>query len=209
MTALETSDSAVEFLIRFVRVGHEAYYPTADLEDRVLALARSLGLTDVQVSATPTLVEVSLDRFRTSARSPSAYVPRRSTWTRSPALTTSSRMRPRSASTRTRCPRRSQTSSRGRCNVPWPVLLAAYAIAGAALTPVLGGGWHEIAASAAVGLLVGAIALPATRTPRTEPMAAPLAAVTASFCAATIVHLGLDASPNVVTLAALVTFCPV
>ena len=42
---------------------------------------------------------------------------------------------------------------------PWPVLLAAYAIAGAALTPVLGGGWHEIAASAVVGLLVGAIAL--------------------------------------------------
>ena len=34
MTALETSDAAVEFLIRFVRVGHEAGYPTADLEDR-------------------------------------------------------------------------------------------------------------------------------------------------------------------------------
>jgi uncharacterized membrane protein YjjP (DUF1212 family) len=60
MTAFETSDSAVEFLIRFVRVGHEAGYPTADLEDRVLALARSLELRDVQVSATPTLVEVSL-----------------------------------------------------------------------------------------------------------------------------------------------------
>jgi uncharacterized membrane protein YjjP (DUF1212 family) len=60
MTELETSDSAVEFLIRFVRIGHEAGYPTADLEDRTLALARSLGMTDVQVSATPTLVEVSL-----------------------------------------------------------------------------------------------------------------------------------------------------
>jgi hypothetical protein len=30
MTALKTSDSAVELLIRFVRVGHEAGYPTAD-----------------------------------------------------------------------------------------------------------------------------------------------------------------------------------
>ena len=72
MTALETSDASVEFLIRFVRVGHEAGYPTADLEDRVLALARSLGLTDVQVSATPTLVEVSLGSLpqqRTSWRS--------------------------------------------------------------------------------------------------------------------------------------------
>jgi uncharacterized membrane protein YjjP (DUF1212 family) len=60
MTAPKTSDSAVEFLIRFVRVAHEAGYPTADLEDRVLALAGSLELTGPQVSATPTLVEVSL-----------------------------------------------------------------------------------------------------------------------------------------------------
>ena len=60
MTAPETSDSAVEFLIRFVRVAHGAGYPTADLEDRVLALAQSLELAGAQVSATPTLVEVSL-----------------------------------------------------------------------------------------------------------------------------------------------------
>ena len=60
MTGRETSSSAVEFLIRFARVCHEAGYPTADLEDRVVAIARSLDLTSVQVSATPTLVEVVL-----------------------------------------------------------------------------------------------------------------------------------------------------
>jgi uncharacterized membrane protein YjjP (DUF1212 family) len=91
---------------------------------------------------------------------------------------------------------------------PWPVLLAAYSIAGAALTPVLGGGWREAIGAAVVGLFVGAIALPATRTARTEPMAAPVAAIAASFTAATLPQLGLDVSPDLVTLAALVTFLP-
>jgi uncharacterized membrane protein YjjP (DUF1212 family) len=208
MTGLETSDSAVEFLIRFVRVGHEAGYPTADLEDRTLALARSLGLTGVQVSATPTLVEVSLGSL---PHQRTFTVRVRPTGVDLDAIARADdlvqdvlagRLDPDAALTAL-ADIKSQPLER-----PWPLLLAAYAIAGAALTPVLGGGSREIAASAVVGLLVGAIALPATRTPRTEPMAAPLAAVTASFCAATIVHLGLDASPNVVTLAALVTFLP-
>ena len=56
-----TADAtAVEFLLRFTRVAHRAGYPTADLEERILALASSLGLGEAQVSATPTIVEVSL-----------------------------------------------------------------------------------------------------------------------------------------------------
>jgi uncharacterized membrane protein YjjB (DUF3815 family) len=43
---------------------------------------------------------------------------------------------------------------------------------------------------------------------RTEPVVAPLAAVAASFCAISLSHVGLEASPDVVTLAALVTFLP-
>ena len=51
---------AVELLLRFARAGHAAGYPTAELEERILALADSLGLGEAQVSATPTVVEVSL-----------------------------------------------------------------------------------------------------------------------------------------------------
>ena len=91
---------------------------------------------------------------------------------------------------------------------PWPLVLAAYATAGVALTPVLGGGWREAAGAALVGLVVGAIALSARRTARDEPMVAPIAAVAASFCAALLVRLGLHASPDVITLAALVTLLP-
>ena len=91
---------------------------------------------------------------------------------------------------------------------PWPLLLAAYGIAGAALTPVLGGGWREAVAGAGVGLVVGAIALATRRTARTDVMSAPLAAFAASFCAVAIADLGFGGSPDVVTLAALVTFLP-
>jgi uncharacterized membrane protein YjjP (DUF1212 family) len=202
------SDSAVEFLIRFTRIGHEAGYPTADLEDRVIALARALALEGVQVSATPTVVEVSL-----------GALPHQRTFTL--------RVRPTAVDLDAiaRLDDLVQDVLAGRLDAsaalpvlteikshplerPWPVLLAAYSIAGAALTPVLGGGWREAVGAAVVGLLVGAIALPATRTARTEPMAAPVAAIAASFTAATLPQLGLDVSPDLVTLAALVTFLP-
>jgi uncharacterized membrane protein YjjP (DUF1212 family) len=202
------SDWAVEFLIRFARTGHEAGYPTADLEDRVEALGRSLDLEGVQVSATPTLVEVSL-----------GSLPQQRTFTlrvRPSAVDLDAIARldelvddviERRADTGEAVKRLAEIKAHP-LERPWPLLLAAYGIAGAALTPVLGGGWREAAAAAVVGLIVGAIALPTTRTPRTEPMAAPIAAIAASFFAATAVELGLNASRDVVTLAALVTFLP-
>jgi uncharacterized membrane protein YjjP (DUF1212 family) len=201
-------DWAVEFLIRFARTGHEAGYPTADLEDRVEALGRSLDLEGVQVSATPTLVEVSL-----------GSLPQQRTFTlrvRPAAVDLDAIARlddlvddviERRTDTGEALTRLAELKAHPLVR-PWPLLLAAYGIAGAALTPVLGGGWREAAAAAVVGLIVGAIALPTARTARTEPMAAPVAAIAASFFAATAVELGLNASRDVVTLAALVTFLP-
>jgi uncharacterized membrane protein YjjP (DUF1212 family) len=202
------SDAPVEFLIRFTRTGHESGYPTADLEDRVLALALSLGLEDVQVSATPTVVELALgslpaQRTFTLRVHPSAVsldaIARLDDLVRE---VTAKRLEPTEALA-------ALTEIAAQpLRRPWPVLLAAYAIAGAAMTPVLGGGWREALAGAGVGLLVGTIALPSIRSARTEPVTAPLAAIAASFCAATLVELGLNVSPEVVTLAALVTFLP-
>ena len=202
------SDWAVEFLIRFTRTGHDAGYPTADLEDRVVALARALELEGVQVSATPTLVEVSL-----------GSLPEQRTFTL--------RVRPAAVdldaiarlddlvhdvieaqADTSEADRRLAEIKSDPLERPWPLLVAAYGIAGAALTPVLGGGWREAAVAAVVGLIVGGVALPAVRRARTEPIAAPIAAIAASFFAALAVELGLNASPNVVTLAALVTFLP-
>ncbi len=53
------NDSTVEFLLRFARIAHRAGYPTSDLEERLGSLAAALGLEAAQISATPTLVELS------------------------------------------------------------------------------------------------------------------------------------------------------
>jgi uncharacterized membrane protein YjjP (DUF1212 family) len=200
--------STVEFLLRFAEAGHKAGYPTADLEERTLALARSLGVPNAQISATPTVVELSLGSLP-EQRTYSLRV--RPTvvdldgisrlddlvqdildgrWAADEALAALAEI------------------ERDPLERPWPMLLAAYGAAGAALTPVLGGGSREALAGALVGLVVGAIAIPTRRTARLEPVVAPLAAVAASFVATWLAWAGLEISPDVVTLAALVTFLP-
>jgi uncharacterized membrane protein YjjP (DUF1212 family) len=201
-------DASAELLIGFAGAGHAAGYPTADLEEKVLALAGAFGLDGTEVSVTPTLVEVWLGRL-----------PRQRSY--------SLRVRPTPVDLDAmgRLDDLVQDAVDGRLGVkdalaglrgiqskplrrPWPTLLGAYALAGLALTPLLGGGWREAAAAAVVGLVVGAIALSTERTARAEPMIAPIAAVAASFSASLLVQLGFDVSPDVVTLAALVTLLP-
>jgi uncharacterized membrane protein YjjP (DUF1212 family) len=202
------TDSAVEFLLTFARVGHDAGYPTADLEERLTALADSVGLEAAQVSATPTIVEISL-----------GSLPRQ----RSYAL----RVRPTvvdldaiarlddvvhevlDASLSPDAALAQITEIRAQpLRRRWFVELPAYVLAGAAVTPVLGGGWREVLAGGVVGALVGGVALATGRAARAEPMVAPAAAVIASFAAAALARLGLNASTDIVTLAALITFLP-
>jgi uncharacterized membrane protein YjjP (DUF1212 family) len=200
--------AATELLLRFARVGHDSGYPTADLEERLLALADALGVPGAEISATPTVVEVSVGSLADQ---------------RSYTL----RVRPKDVDLDAiaRLDELVQDVLVGLLEPPealaaiarvrdeplrrrWHVQLVGYALAGAALTPVLGGGWREASAGAVVGLVVGGIAIAFRRAARTEPMVAPLAAVVASFCSVAIARLGFDVTPDVVTLAALVTFLP-
>lgn len=202
------NESTVEFLLGFARTAHRAGYPTADLEERLGSLARALGLEAAQVSATPTLVELS---FGPLSRQRSYALRVRPTVVDLDAIA--------------RLEDLARDAGDGRITIGaalerlaeidasplrrrWYVELGAYSLAGAAVTPVLGGGWREVVAGAVVGLLVGIVALLAGRTLRAEPMAAPLAGAVASFSAAAIARLGLEASPDTVTLAALITFLP-
>jgi uncharacterized membrane protein YjjP (DUF1212 family) len=201
-------DAATDLLLRFARAGHAAGYPTAELEERLLALAVSYGVAGAEVSATPTLIDLSLGPL-TSQRSYSLRV----------------RPSPVDLDAIARLDDLVQDVLDGRLDAegartalgaiegrplhrPLPVVLAAYATAGVALTPVLGGGWREALGAGLVGLVVGGIALSTRRTARTEPMVAPVAAVAASFSAALLVELGLHLSADLVTLAALVTLLP-
>jgi uncharacterized membrane protein YjjP (DUF1212 family) len=201
-------DAPTEFLLRFARAGHDAGYSTAELEDRLQALARSLGHKEAQISATPTLVDISLGSIP-GQRSYALRV--RPTAVDLDAIARLDRLvqevvdRPLTAEPALAALAEFEAE---RLERPWPILIAAYALAGVSLTVVLGGGWREAAGAALVGLVVGAIALPGSRTARTQSLVAPAVAVAASFCAAALVELGLEASPDVVTLAALVTFLP-
>jgi uncharacterized membrane protein YjjP (DUF1212 family) len=202
------TDSEVELLLEFAQLAHRAGYPTSDLEERLGSLAAALGLEAPQISATPTLVELS---FGSLSRQRSYTLRVRPTGVDLDAIgrledlaraITDGQITPGSA-----IDQLAQIDARP-LERRWYVALAAYALAGGAVAPVLGGGWNEVAAAGAVGLLVGAVAELGRRASRAAPMVAPLAAVVASFSAAGIVELGLKASPDTVTLAALITFLP-
>lgn len=204
--ANETSE-AIDFLLHFTETGHASGYPTDDLEERVVALAAHFGLAAPQISAQPTIVELSFGTLQAQQTYTFRVRPR-------PVdLDAIARLdelvqdvldgeAPGTALERLNEIRRKPLRR------PWFEVLGAYALAGASVTPVLGGGWRDAIAGAVVGLVVGGTALAARGTARTEVMLAPLAALGASFCAALIAELGLKISPDVVTLAALVTVLP-
>jgi uncharacterized membrane protein YjjP (DUF1212 family) len=200
--------AAVDFLLRFAEAGHDAGYTTAELEDRVAALAPALGEPEIQVSATPTLIDLGLGPLRSQR-------------------TYTLRVRPAvvDLGAIARLDRVVQEVLDGGLDGdaalvlldralmrpvgrPWPVLIAAYALAAAALIEVLGGNWRDALAAAIVGVVVGSVSLPAQRIERADAIRAPVAAIFASFAAIVIAHAGLSSAPDLVTLAALVTFLP-
>jgi uncharacterized membrane protein YjjP (DUF1212 family) len=197
-----------ELLLRFARAGHEAGYPTADLEQRVLMLADVLGVEEAQVSVTPTLIDLSVgsldaQRSFTLRVRPSSVDLDHVAELDDLVKGVVDRRIDVAAALAALVPLRSEPMRR-----PWPIVLGAYALAGAAITPVLGGGLDECASAAGVGLAVGVVALATRGIVRFEPIAAPIAAVAASFAATALAQAGVDATPDLVTLAALVTFLP-
>jgi uncharacterized membrane protein YjjP (DUF1212 family) len=208
MTEAGSTGRGVEFLVRFVRTGHAAGYPAADIEERGVAIAGALGFEDAQMSATPTMVDVAL-----------GALPDQRTFTL--------RVRPGGVDLDAiaRLDDLAADLIERRIDVDAALvrladieahplvrhsatIIAAYALAGAALTPILGGGWHEIFGAAGIGAVVGAVALPLRRHARSEPLVAPLAAIAASLAATTLASSGVAISSQIVTLAALVTFLP-
>jgi uncharacterized membrane protein YjjP (DUF1212 family) len=202
------TDATTEFLVRFARAGQAAGYSTTELEQRVEALAPALGMPAVEVSAVPTAVQLSLGQL-----------PRQQVHTL--------RVRPApidlgaisqlddlvrdvldgrlDSAGALAALDRVETTSKPQ---PWPIAVAAPGGVGFALAPLLGGSWREAIAGGIVGVIVGAIALSARRAPALEPVLPPLAAIAASFAAAVFVAAGLGASPDLITLAALVSLLP-
>ena len=207
-SGVDPDEAGVEFLLRFTLAAHDAGYTTEELEERVTAVAAALGFADVEVSSTPTLVELSVGALASQR-------------------TSTLRVRPAGVDLGTiaRLDDLARALLDGRLDAPgglealgalgagavqrsWPVVVVAYGLAGATMTPMLGGAWREACAAAVVGAVVGGILLPAQRSPRAEAITVPLAAVAASLTAAFVTRAGLRAAPDTVTLAALVTLLP-
>jgi uncharacterized membrane protein YjjP (DUF1212 family) len=197
-----------EFVLRFARVGHDAGYPTAELEERVLALSSAVGLGEAQISATPTVVDVSIG----SLASQRSYTLRVSP--SSVDLDAIARLddlvedvREGRLDLAAALARLEDVHSRP-LRRPWLLVICGYGFAGAALAPVIGGGVSESGAAALVGIAVGAVVVSTRSLVRTEPIVVPIAAVAAGFGAYAIAQLGLDVAPDLVALAALVTLLP-
>jgi uncharacterized membrane protein YjjP (DUF1212 family) len=212
MTAATTTtlapSSEIELLLRFTRIGHDAGYPTAELEERVLALGGAIGLEDVQISVTPTVIDVSVGSLE-AQRSYTLRVRPSSVDLDAVAQLDELVLDIAGARLDADGARTALENAQAEpLRRAWPLVLGAYMLAGAALTPVLGGGVREAAAAALVGLVVGMVIIAARRVLQADPIVAPIAAVAASFGATVLAQLGFDATPDLVTLAALVTLLP-
>jgi len=72
----------------------------------------------------------------------------------------------------------------------------------------LGGGWHEVVASAAIGLVIGALALFSQRTNALNRVFELIAAFTASVLATAVAHAGFPVSVFLVTLSGVIVLIP-
>jgi uncharacterized membrane protein YjjP (DUF1212 family) len=87
-------------------------------------------------------------------------------------------------------------------------MIGAYALVSAASAIVLGGGGLDIPASGALGALVGALEVAATRVPTLGRLLPAIAAVSVSFLGSALAATGLDVRPSVLLLAAIIVLLP-
>ena len=90
---------------------------------------------------------------------------------------------------------------------PLPQTIAFGVVSGGAAR-FLGGGWHEIVASVAIGLVIGALALATRRHAALDRVFEPLAAFIASVLAAAVAGIGFPVSVFLVTLSGVIVLIP-
>jgi len=199
---------AVELLLRFARAAHEAGgYPADELETRISELAQALRLDAVQVSVTPTDVNLTVGSIphqqaymlRVQPRPVDLY-----------AMGRLDEIAAAVAGSRLDVGRALEAIdelAQHPLRRPIWLLMAAKALIGAALAPILGGGWRESLAAATTGLAVGIVAHVVDRSDQSAALVAPLGAFVASFLASSLAH-GFNLAVRDVTFAGLVVLLP-
>ncbi|MDX2092249.1 MAG: threonine/serine exporter family protein [Kofleriaceae bacterium] len=207
--ASDTDRQTVELLLRFTRSAHEAGgYPANELEPRVAELGDALGLHGVQVSATPTVVEIAVG----SIPQQQVYVLR--VKPHPVDLYTIGRLDEISAAVADgRIDRRRALDEISELHGhplrrPRSLVVLVHGVIGAALAPIVGGGWRESIGAALVGLTVGFLTRVILRGERFEALVSPLGAFVASFFASVLACAGFGIAVANVTFAALVVLLP-
>lgn len=92
----------------------------------------------------------------------------------------------------------------------YPIWLStlAFAIVSGSAARFLGGGWHEVLASLAIGLVIGLLAIVAGRIESLGRVFEPVAALTASLIAAGMAAAGFPMSVFLATLAGVIVLIP-
>jgi uncharacterized membrane protein YjjP (DUF1212 family) len=198
-------DLEVELLLRFARAAHRAGCPSDELERRVAELGDAVG-REVAVFATPTLIEVALGSFPQQRTSAIRVAPERVDLDLIGRLDDLvDRVRQQRLTARDAL---AELTALQPLRRRWPIVVGAYALSGAAVTPALGGGWRECLAAALVGLAVGAVAVAGGHRENTRAIVGPFAAIVASLGCALLVEAGFAISVEVATLGALVALLP-
>ncbi len=194
--AAGTDAQTVELLLRFTRSAHEAGgYPANEL-------------SSVQVSATPTLVEVTVGDI------PHQQVYLLRLKPHPVDLHAIGRLDEISAAVSDgRIDRRralDEIAELGKHPLHRPrwLFVLANGVSGAGLAPIVGGGWRDSIAAAVVGLAVGLLTQIILRGERIAALVAPIGAFVASFLACMLAIAGFDIAVANVTFAALVVLLP-
>jgi len=202
-------DQAVELLLHFARSTSEAGgYPSSELEPRILELAHAMGLHSVQVSATPTVINLTVGPIPNQQ----VYVLR--VQPRDVDLYSIGRLDEIAATVAAgRLDRRralAEIDQLGQHPLRRPLWLVvgAHGLVGAALAPILRGGWRESLAAAMVGLAVGILTRVVIRGDRSAALVTPLGAFLASFLASALAYTGFEITVAIVTFSALIVFFP-
>jgi uncharacterized membrane protein YjjP (DUF1212 family) len=202
-------NQAVELLLRFARAAHETGgYPASALEQRIAELAQALGLHSVQVFATPTEVELTVG----SISSQQMYALR--VQPRPVDLHAIDRLDAIAAAVAAgrfdirRALEEIEELGQNRLRRSLWLVVAAHGLVGAAVAPILGGGWSESLGAAFVGLAIGILTRVVLRSERSAALVTPSGAFLASFLASALAVAGFGIDVGVVTLAALVVLLP-
>jgi uncharacterized membrane protein YjjP (DUF1212 family) len=200
---------AIELLLQFTRLAHEAgSYPANALELRITGLAQAIGLDQVQVHASPTAVILTVGSI------PNQHVYMLRVQPRPVDVDTICRLDGIAAAVtrgRVDCAcaiTQLEELSRHPLRRPLWLVVFACGLVGAAVAPILGGGWRESLGAAIVGFAVGLVTKAVVRTNRAAALVTPLGAFLASVLASAIAHGGFDIAVADVTFAALIIFLP-